>query len=180
MIVDAAERVLVRDGLDAVTTRAVAREAGINHGLVHYYHGSVDELLLAVLDRLCTRWLDWQRELLAADRPFLEAWRATLALPGADPAARAWPQLAVAAAARPALGRRLAEMRAEWHALLERSFAGAAAGYGVSPAPAAAMATLTIACIDGLRTDLLLGTDAGHRELARWLEALVTALAPPG
>jgi len=43
---DAAERLLVREGVAGISTRQLAREAGQNHGLVHYYFGSVDELLL--------------------------------------------------------------------------------------------------------------------------------------
>ena len=46
---DAAERLLVREGAAGISTRQLAREAGQNHGLVHYYFGSVDELLLQTL-----------------------------------------------------------------------------------------------------------------------------------
>ena len=48
---DAAERLLIREGAAGISTRQLAREAGQNHGLVHYYFGSVDELLLQTLER---------------------------------------------------------------------------------------------------------------------------------
>ena len=38
---DAAEHLLYEVGYAGVTTRAVAEAAGVNHGLVHYYFGSM-------------------------------------------------------------------------------------------------------------------------------------------
>ena len=48
---DAAERLLYEVGYAGVTTRAVAEAAGVNHGLVHYYFGSMEELLTQTLER---------------------------------------------------------------------------------------------------------------------------------
>jgi AcrR family transcriptional regulator len=53
-IIDAAERLFIRDGIDATSLRAVTREAGVNVAAIHYYFGSRDELLRAVLDRIVT------------------------------------------------------------------------------------------------------------------------------
>src|SRR4029077_16934939 len=57
---DAAERLLIREGAAGISTRQLAREAGQNHGLVHYYFGSVDELLLQTFERFTDRVLDRQ------------------------------------------------------------------------------------------------------------------------
>ena len=51
-IVDAAERLFIRDGTEATSLRAVTREAGVNVAAIHYYFGSRDELLRSVLDRI--------------------------------------------------------------------------------------------------------------------------------
>src|SRR6266480_4243343 len=75
---DAAERLLVREGAAGISTRQLAAEAGQNHGLVHYYFGSVDELLLQTLERFTSRILDRQRIMYAADAPFVEKWRAAM------------------------------------------------------------------------------------------------------
>lgn len=48
-ILEAAIRVLARDGIAQATTRKLAAEAGINQATLLYYVGSKDELLLAVL-----------------------------------------------------------------------------------------------------------------------------------
>ncbi len=47
-LITAGYRVLAERGYDATTVKEVAREAGVNQGLVHYYFGSKDALLLAV------------------------------------------------------------------------------------------------------------------------------------
>ena len=41
---DAAERLLIEVGYAGITTRRLAREAGANQGLVHYYFGSMVEI----------------------------------------------------------------------------------------------------------------------------------------
>ena len=66
-LLDAAERLLVDVGYAAVTTRRLAEEAGVNHGLVHYYFGSMEKLLVRVLERFTERLIARQRELYAAD-----------------------------------------------------------------------------------------------------------------
>ena len=54
----AAYAVAVRDGLDAVTARAVAAEAGTSPGLVFFHFGSKDGLLSDLLDTLLAGALD--------------------------------------------------------------------------------------------------------------------------
>jgi AcrR family transcriptional regulator len=54
-VVDAAWRVIVRDGLDHATIRAVARELGMATKAVTRYFQSKDELLLFALDQIVER-----------------------------------------------------------------------------------------------------------------------------
>src|SRR5436189_6469532 len=75
---DAAERLLVDVGYAGITTRRLAEEAGINHGLVHYYFGSNENLLVHALERFTARIITRQRELYAADLPFVEKWRTAM------------------------------------------------------------------------------------------------------
>lgn len=49
-LIEAAVRVLSRDGLAATTTRKIAAEAGVNISTLHYYFGSKDDLLVAVIE----------------------------------------------------------------------------------------------------------------------------------
>lgn len=54
-IVDAAARVLERDGDRAATTNRIAREAGVSPGSLYQYFGDRDELLLEVSRRFVER-----------------------------------------------------------------------------------------------------------------------------
>lgn len=54
-IIEAAVRVLARDGLAETTTRKIASEANINQAMIGYYFGGKDELLYAVLQEMMRR-----------------------------------------------------------------------------------------------------------------------------
>jgi AcrR family transcriptional regulator len=49
-IIAAAQRILRRDGPGQCTTRAVARESGLNQGLIYYYFASMEEIVEAAMD----------------------------------------------------------------------------------------------------------------------------------
>jgi AcrR family transcriptional regulator len=51
-ILDAAFRVAVRKGLEGLTVREVAAEAGLSNGLVFFHFESKEALLLSLLDKL--------------------------------------------------------------------------------------------------------------------------------
>ena len=74
-ILRAAATVAVRDRLAGVTARAVAAEAGISSGLVFFHFGSVDELVVELLEWLLDRTIVPS----VGEEPFIS---------GDDPAAR--------------------------------------------------------------------------------------------
>ncbi len=51
-LVEAATRIIVRDGYKALTVQAVEREVGTSQSSIHYYFGGKDGLLLAVVDAM--------------------------------------------------------------------------------------------------------------------------------
>ncbi|HEX4816816.1 MAG TPA: TetR/AcrR family transcriptional regulator [Nonomuraea sp.] len=48
-VLSAARRVIARDGIDAATTRAIAKEAGYSNGVLSHYFADKDEILLSAL-----------------------------------------------------------------------------------------------------------------------------------
>ncbi|GII61247.1 HTH-type transcriptional regulator PksA [Sphaerisporangium krabiense] len=48
-VVDAARRVILREGIDAATTRAIAKEAGYSNGVLTHYFADKDDILLSAL-----------------------------------------------------------------------------------------------------------------------------------
>jgi TetR/AcrR family transcriptional regulator, regulator of biofilm formation and stress response len=51
----ATERIVAREGLQALTYRSVANEAGVSHGLVRHHFGSLDELLVETMRDVINR-----------------------------------------------------------------------------------------------------------------------------
>jgi AcrR family transcriptional regulator len=183
---DAAERLLIKEGAAGISTRQLAREAGHNHGLVHYYFGSVDELLLQALERFTNRVVDRQRAMYASDAPFAQKWRTAMSYIEEDLAAgypKVWAELEALAWNRPALRRRLRTVSDRWRSLLRDALAEAIQEYGLDGErfPAEAWAALVMQFNKGLLFERLLGFDRGHAQLLaaidRWLASLEEARA---
>lgn len=103
---DAAERLLIREGAAGISTRQLAREARQNHGLVHYYFGSVDELLLQALERFTNSVLERQQTMYGTDAPFIEKWRTAMGFIEEDLASgypKVWAELEALAWNKPEL-----------------------------------------------------------------------------
>jgi AcrR family transcriptional regulator len=49
-VVDAARRVILREGIDAATTRAIAKEAGYSNGVLTHYFTDKDDILVSALE----------------------------------------------------------------------------------------------------------------------------------
>src|SRR5215218_8617951 len=172
-LLDAAERLLIASGYAGLTTRRVAAEAGVNHGLVHYYFGSMEELLLQVLERFTDRLIERQTAMYEADVPFLEKWRTAMRWLEEDVEAgypKVWWELQAMAWNHPEMRERLARVDEVWRILLRKSFAGALAEYGVD-FPLEGTVALVMAFNKGIQIEQLSGVDTGHRELLGWIDA---------
>jgi AcrR family transcriptional regulator len=179
---DAAERLLVREGAAGISTRQLAAEAGRNHGLVHYYFGSVDELMLQALERFTDRVLERQRAMYESDLPFIEKWRAAMGFVEDDLNSgypRVWAELEALARNNPDLRERLVEVDDRWRSLLHDACAQAIAEYGLKDTgfSAEAWATLVMQFNKGLLTERLLGFDRGHAEMLAAIDAWLVSLA---
>jgi AcrR family transcriptional regulator len=169
-LLDAAERLLGEVDASGITTRRVADEARANHGLVHYYFGSVEQLLVRVLERFTERLIERQRELYAADAPFLEKWRTAMAYLDEDlPYQKIWFELQALAWNRPELQERLAWVHAEWRAVLVEAFAPVREELGLD-LPPEALVTRVYTFNEGIMLERLSGIETGHRELLDWID----------
>jgi AcrR family transcriptional regulator len=168
---DAAERLLVSVGHAGITTRALAEEAGANHGLVHYYFGSMENLLARVLERFTERMIVRQREMYEApDVPFVEKWRTAMRYLDADREyQKVWYELQALAWNRPELRDRVAQVNAEWRAVLREALAEPRERYGI-PMPLDALVSLVITFNEGIIFERLSGIEAGQAELLQWID----------
>jgi TetR/AcrR family transcriptional regulator len=168
---DAAERLLVEVGHAGITTRRLAREADANHGLVHYYFGSMENLLARVLERFTERLIERQREMYAADAPFIEKWRTAMSYLDEDrPYQKVWFELQAVAWNRPELQDRLAQVNGEWRGVLREAFAPVREELGLD-LPLDALVALVYTFNEGIMLERLSGIDTGHRELLDWIDA---------
>jgi AcrR family transcriptional regulator len=178
-LLDAAERLLIEVGHAELTTRRVAAEAGVNHGLVHYYFGSMEELLLQVLERFTDRLIERQTTMYEADVPFLEKWRTAMRWLEEDVQAgypKVWWELQAMAWNHPDMAERLMRVDEVWRNLLRTAFASALDEYGID-FPLEATVSLVGTFNKGVQIEQLSGIRTGHRELLDWIDGWLEARA---
>jgi AcrR family transcriptional regulator len=168
---DAAERLLVEVGYAGITTRRLAEEAGANHGLVHYYFGSMEQLLVRTLERFTERLIRRQREMYAQDLPFIEKWRQAMRylLEEDIPYEKVWLELHALAWNHPELRERVDRVDAEWRAVLMEAFEQARDEYEIEM-PLDALVSLVMTFNLGIMVERLSGIESGHRELLQWID----------
>ena len=168
---DAAERLLVEVGHGGVTTRALAEKAGANHGLVHYYFGSMENLLARVLERFTERMIDRQRAMYSAPGvSFAEKWRTAMRYLDADREyQKVWYELQALAWNRPELRERVAHVDAEWRAVLSEALAEPRERYRIDM-PLTALVSLVITFNEGIIWERLSGIETGQAELLEWID----------
>jgi AcrR family transcriptional regulator len=170
-LLDAAERLLVDVGYSGITTRRLAEEAGVNHGLVHYYFGSIENVLVRTLERFTERLTERQRELYAAEAPFIEKWRTAMRYLISEDVTyeKIWLELQALAWNRPELQEPLARVNAEWRAVLTEAFEEPHRELGIEM-PLDALVSLVLTFNIGVMVERLGGVETGHAELLDWID----------
>src|SRR5580700_8702771 len=180
-VLDAAEQLLFEVGYAGVTTRAVAEVAGIKPGLVHYYFGSMDELLTQTLERFVEQ-LAMALEGLYADPnlTFAEKWRLGARFWVDEPTSR-FPKILLELLAMgwnmPALQARLTEVHARFRAIFEHHFGQALREYGLDETqfPLKVIVAAVTSFQLGLIVEGLSGVEEGHQELLDWIQQWIEA-----
>lgn len=178
-LLDAAEVLLVEVGHADVTVRAVAERAGVNAGLVHYYFGSMDELLLQTLERFTGQLIERQVALYAGPEPFVEKWRTAMRHLTDDFESgyqKVWFELQALAWNHPELRDRLAKVLGTWVDVLRSAFVVGLDELGVDPAafPVDVVVALVATFNQGIMLERLSGADSGHARLLEWIDAWLT------
>jgi len=180
-LLDAAERLLIEVGYAGITTRRLAAIAGVNHGLVHYYFGSMENVLASTLERFTDRLLERQRAMYEADVPFIERWRTAMGYLQTDQDSgyqKVWLELMALAWNRAELRERTAAVTREWHELLIGVFARAMDDYGLDRKqfPVQAVVALVRTFNFGIILEQHHGITEGHRELLDWIDGWLQSI----
>jgi AcrR family transcriptional regulator len=170
-LLDAAERLLRDHGHAGITTRRLAQEAGVNHGLVHYYFGSNENLLVAALERFTDGLVARQRELYARDIPFVDKWRTAMRFLVNEDAAyeKIWMELQALSWNNDGIRERLARVNAEWRSVLTEAFEQPRRELGIEM-PLEALVSLVVTFNLGIMVERLGGITTGHAELLDWID----------
>jgi AcrR family transcriptional regulator len=174
---DAAERLLVAVGYAGITTRRLAAEAGVNQGLVHYHFGSMENLLVRVLERFTERLVARQQAMYAEESPFIEKWRKAMRYLDEDFRSgyqKVWYELQALAWNRPDLQERIARVTEEWRWALTDALDQGRREHGID-VPLDALVALVATFNEGIILERLSGVDRGHSALLEWIDGWLEA-----
>jgi AcrR family transcriptional regulator len=174
-IIDAAERVIVREGLGKLSVDAVLREAEVSKGGFFHHFATKDELLAALMARLSSHVAEQARGIASRDRePRGSALRAQISLAFQTPK-RERDRLQALVLARIEASKSNPTVAAQARANNERSIAEGAAE-GISPG----RVLLIQLALDGYWLGESLGTLSLSPAQRDALESELLALALPG
>lgn len=171
-ILEAAGRVLGRDGFAALTARNIAAEAGTNLALLNYHFGSKELLLLEIFDYVDAQRLERQRGMYEAPgEPLSAKWRRAVAYYRQDLAdgyVRILQELTAHGYSNPAIAERVRGRMRAWRGVLEAVAAVELPRLGVDVPPAWVVSALA-SFWWGMETQHLVGAT---EEEGRFFEVL--------
>ena len=179
-ILEAAYRRLVSDGYPRLNMRDVAAEAGVNHALIHYYFGSKDQLVIAVLDETNRRLLERQKQMYTAPGDFAAKWAQARAFYEEDLSsgfARVQMELWAASLSNEALREQFVPRFMAWRRVIEDAVREALDHYRLElPVLPEALAIWIVDFWFGMEFEVLLGipdTQAHHQEALDAMQRLL-------
>jgi TetR/AcrR family transcriptional regulator len=177
LLVDVTESLMLAEGYAAVSSRRVAKEAGVTPPLVHYYFRTLDDLFVAVLRRRAEQQLARQARLLASDEPLRALWRFNTD----RRSARFLAEFMALANHRKSIRTEIAAYAERFRAIeLEAIESAAAEGRidlgGLSPA---GVLVLLSASSRGIVNEEAIGMSTGHAEVHLLVEELLSRAEQP-
>lgn len=173
-LLDAAESLMVNEGYAAVTSRRVAAEAGVNHGLVYYYFGTMDEMFIELFRRAANRGAAGEVGGPESDQPLWRIWESIRDF--SDNALMT--EFIALANHRPSIRSEIQQYsergRRALVSAIDRALARDAVGPGeVSPA---ALGVLMVGMSRFLQMESAFGIELGHREAVELIEGYVRSV----
>lgn len=168
LLIEATERLLIEEGYPAVTARKVASKAGLKVQLVYYYFQTMDDLILAVVQKNTAKRLERFEQALAAAEPLRAIWELNSDPPSAIPAA----ELIAMASHREAIRTEIIASSSHFRTLQIEAVAQLlkAKGVDLEKYPAAGIVTIVAALARAMVQDCALGTSEGYEEAVMLVE----------
>ena len=159
-ILEAAGRVLGRDGAVEFSTRSVATEAGVNQSLIHYHFQTKENLMLAVLADMDAQLLARQANMYASDLTIAEKWARAVDFYKDDLASgyvRLLMELWSIGFANPAIAAAVRELLVRWNAVITAAAAEALEHFGIEGITPKEVATAVGCFWFGMELEHLIG-----------------------
>jgi AcrR family transcriptional regulator len=177
-LLDAAEELLISKGVVGITTRKVADRAGVNQALVHYHFGTIEELLLAVLERVSLSVKERSQQIYGHEDLFLSGWFEEMEAMTTTDFERGWGKIwlenLTLAANRPKIRKQYVKTSTMTRKLHEQYVSDTLEQLDIDrdEYPAQGIVTLLDAITQKIILDRLVGIRAGHQELLDMLRRL--------
>jgi AcrR family transcriptional regulator len=170
-LLDAAERLMLREGYAAVTSRRVAAEAGIKPQLVHYYFRSMDDLFLEVYRRRAEAGIDGFARAMEVHRSLGTLWRFGTDLGGATLNI----EFVALANHRKAIRDEIARYAQRFRELQLDAIGAVLGDHGVSPetCPPIVLLLAMTGVTQVMALETALGVTAGHAEMTEFVDAWI-------
>jgi AcrR family transcriptional regulator len=171
MLLDAAEEMMSENGYAAVTSRKLAAKAGLKPQLVHYYFRTMDDLFVALFQRVAEYLLRRQEELLQSDNPLRGLWEISSSPKGVVLSY----EFVALANHRKAIRSEIAEFGERYRKNQAKILRSALEKNGVDTKawPPSAVAAIFELVARGLMLEEALGMSGGHRELRKLVTRLI-------
>jgi AcrR family transcriptional regulator len=174
VLLDATEQLMLEEGYAAVSSRRVAKTAGLNAGLVYYYFGSMDELFIALFRRGAERSLERQVQALASDQPLWALWELTHSLSNTALTM----EFIALANHRKAIRAEIVSYAQRFRSMQLETMSGVLARYGIDPENWPPVTVMLL--MSGISRFLLMeeafGIDTGHAETIAVVERYLSQL----
>lgn len=173
-LLDATQALMLESGHASISSRKVAAKADLKPQLVHYYFRTMDDLLLAVLQRAAEQGLERQRAALAGPQPMWALWEYSTEPTGAALAV----ELNALALHNPAIRDELASFGERFRSAQIDAIESALAGHDL-PIGAIELSVLMQGMSRYLSMEAGIGITTGHAEMVTLVESVLTQLEGP-
>jgi AcrR family transcriptional regulator len=174
--VDAAEELLRDEGYLAISARRVASQAGLKTQLLYYYFRTMDDLILAVVQRINERRLQRFEEALASNDPLRAIWDLN-----SDPSSAALSaELTSIASHREAIRAEIVRSAQHFRRLQIEAAARLLPNRDEAEWPAAGIVMIAAALARTLVIEQALGLTEGHEDAISIVQRALRHLSAPG
>jgi AcrR family transcriptional regulator len=180
LLLDGAENILKEEGYASLTSRRIAKRAGIKQQLTYYYFRTMDELMVEAFRRLSKRELARLESALSSDLPLRELW--SVCSNTSD--ARLISEFMALAHRSEGVKNEVVEFIERSRRMQTRAFAKSIKKLrkrsGIAALPPVVITFLTTSIALALTRESALGITSAHKEIDDLVKQCLSALEPSG